>query len=95
MWYVKDKKKIILLPIILLQMILPIYGRELIGTTAFTMRVTFFTYSRPVKKNSRLRIFFVPTTNAGFRKVTLSFVNARRKKVADRKKYLTDEFTVG
>ena len=27
-------------------MILPIYGRELVGTTAFTMRVTFFTYQR-------------------------------------------------
>ena len=25
-------------------MILPIYGRELVDTTAFTMRVTFFTY---------------------------------------------------
>ena len=46
--YLKDKKNIILLPIILLQMILPIYGRELVGTTALTMRVTFFTYPRPV-----------------------------------------------
>ena len=49
-----------------------------------------------LEKNSRLRIFFLSqTTNGGFRKVTLSFVNTRRKKVADRKKYLTDEFTVG
>ena len=45
--YLKDKK-IISLPIIVLQMILRIYGRELVGTTAFTMRVTFFTYPRPV-----------------------------------------------
>ena len=70
-------------------MILPIYGRELVGTTAFTMRVTFFTYPRSVKKqnktNSRLRIFFVQTTNGGFRKVTLSFVNARRKKLLTEK----------
>ena len=41
----KDKK-IVLLPIILLQMILPVSGRELVGTTAFTMTVTFFTYHR-------------------------------------------------
>ena len=68
-------------------MILPIYGRELVGTTAFTMIVAFFLLTRGQfkKKNSRLRIFFVPTTNGAFRKVTLSFVNARRKKLPTEK----------
>ena len=66
-------------------MILPIYGRELVGTTAFTMRVAFLLTRGQFKKNSRLRIFFVPTTNGGFRKVTLSFVNARRKKLPTEK----------
>ena len=46
----KDKK-IVLLPIILLQMILPVSGRELVGTTAFTMTVTFFTYQRFFRLN--------------------------------------------
>ena len=76
-------------------MILPIYGRELVGTTAFTMSHLCYLPEAGLIKNNRLRIFFVPTTNGGFRKVTLSFVNARRKKVAVRKKYLIDKFTVG
>ena len=48
------------------------------------------------KTNNRLRLFFVPTTSGGFRKVgNLEFRQCMPKKVADRRKYLIDEFTVG
>ena len=95
MWYLKDKKKHFLANNFIANDLAYLRKRNSWHHCIHDESHLFY-LSRPVKKKIVGCVyFFVQTTNGGFRKVTLSFVNARRKKLLTEKKYLTDEFTVG